>query len=91
MKPSRGYLMLLTLVFGAIFLTVLGAISSFVLSENRIQSHVTAKSRGLVIAEAGLEYGERELAGDGESPKRVGSSVAVSGIEPAGSAYEAEW
>lgn len=58
MRPPlpRGYLMLLAMVFGAIFLTVLGALSSFVLTENRLQSAATEKSKGLVIAEAGLEY-----------------------------------
>jgi hypothetical protein len=48
--------MLLALVFGAIFLTVIGALSSYVLTQNRIQSSAAAKARGLTIAEAGLEY-----------------------------------
>ncbi len=54
--------MLTAIVFGAILLTVLGALSSFVLSENRLQSASTAKSRGLAIAEAGLEYYRWHLA-----------------------------
>lgn len=54
--PQRGYLMLLALVFGALFITVLGALSGFVLTQNRSQSMATAQSRGLAIAEAGLEY-----------------------------------
>lgn len=48
--------MLLTLVFGTIFLTVLGALSGFVLTENRSQTAATSASRGIAIAEAGLEY-----------------------------------
>ncbi len=48
--------MLTTIVFGAVFLSVLGALSSFVLTENRAQLNATAGSRGLAIAEAGLEY-----------------------------------
>ncbi|MEK7201760.1 MAG: hypothetical protein AAB737_03940 [Patescibacteria group bacterium] len=58
----RGYLMLTAIVFGAIFLTVLGALSSFVLTEDKLQSTATAKSRGLAIAEAGLEYYRWHLA-----------------------------
>lgn len=61
-SPARGYLMLTAIVFGAIFLTVLGALSSFVLTENKLQSTATAKSRGLAIAEAGLEYYRWHLA-----------------------------
>lgn len=48
--------MLLAIVFGAIFLTVLGALTGFVLTENRAQSTATASARATAIAEAGLEY-----------------------------------
>ena len=54
--PPRGYLMLLAIVFGAVFVTVLGALSGFVLSENRFQTNATAASRATAIAEAGIEY-----------------------------------
>lgn len=54
--PQRGYLMLLAIVFGAVFVTVLGALSGFVLSENRFQTNATASSRASAIAEAGIEY-----------------------------------
>ncbi len=54
--PVRGYLILVALVFGSIFLTVLGALSSFVLTNNHSQSVATSQSRGIAIAEAGLEY-----------------------------------
>jgi hypothetical protein len=53
---TRGYLMLTAIVFGSIFLSVLGALASYVLSENSLQAESTSKSRGLAIAEAGLEY-----------------------------------
>lgn len=56
MRPRRGYLMLLALVFGSVFLTVLGALSSFVLTENRVQTVNTSSDRGFALAEAGLEY-----------------------------------
>lgn len=54
--PPRGYLMILAIVFGAVFLTVLGALSSLVLTENRSQSTATAAARASAIAEAGIEY-----------------------------------
>ncbi|MBP9816973.1 MAG: hypothetical protein KBD05_03005 [Candidatus Pacebacteria bacterium] len=56
MKAPRGYLMLLAIVFGAIFFTVLGALSSYVLTENKLQNAGHAQARALSIAEAGLEY-----------------------------------
>lgn len=48
--------MLLAIVFGAVFLTVLGALTGYVLTENKLQSSVTASARATAIAEAGLEY-----------------------------------
>ncbi len=55
-KSPRGYLILVALVFGAIFLMVLGALSSFVLSENRLEILRMGESKAFSIAEAGLEY-----------------------------------
>lgn len=52
----RGYLMLLALVFGAIFLTVLGALSSYTLTQNRLQNLTTGRVKALALAEASLEY-----------------------------------
>lgn len=54
--------MLLAIVFGAIFVTVIGAITSFVLTQNRYQTEQTDKSRALAIAEAGIEYYKWHLA-----------------------------
>ena len=48
--------MLLAIVFGSVFLTVLGSLSGYVLVENRFQSNVTSGARALAIAESGLEY-----------------------------------
>ncbi len=57
MHPApRGYLMLLGIVFGAIFLAVFGGLSSFVLSQNSAQSRATGDAKAFSIAEAGLEY-----------------------------------
>lgn len=54
--------MLTAIVFGAIFLTILGALASYTLSQNSLQNNATSKSRGLAIAEAGLEYYRWHLA-----------------------------
>ncbi len=54
--------MLTALVYGAIFFGVLGALTSYVLSQNKLQSSATSKARGLAIAEAGLEYYRWHLA-----------------------------
>ncbi|MFZ1987720.1 MAG: hypothetical protein WAV21_01660 [Minisyncoccia bacterium] len=51
-----GYLMLLALVFGAIFVGLLGALSSYVLIENRLQGVKYSQSQAFTIAEAGIEY-----------------------------------
>jgi hypothetical protein len=58
----RGFLMLLAIVFGAIFVTILGALSSTVLAQNRSQLENIGKSEGLGIAEGGLEYYRWHLA-----------------------------
>ena len=48
--------MLMAIVFGSIFVTVLGALTGFVLTENRLQSNATSMARATAIAEAGIEY-----------------------------------
>lgn len=62
MPPMRGYLLLTGLVFGTIFVTALGALASYVLTENRLQRLSTAEAKALAIAEAGLEYYRWHLA-----------------------------
>lgn len=54
--------MLLALVFGAVFLTVLGGLSMYVLSENRLQSQNASSVEAFSLAEAGLEYYRWHLA-----------------------------
>lgn len=54
--PMRGYLLLLGIVFGAIFLLVLGSLTSFVLIANKAQTASTDRAKAFSIAEAGLEY-----------------------------------
>lgn len=48
--------MLLSLVFGTIFLTVFGGLTFFVLSANKLQTHNASSVKAFAIAEAGLEY-----------------------------------
>ncbi len=48
--------MLLALVFGAIFVGLIGALCSYVLIQNRLQAVKYAQSEGFTIAEAGIEY-----------------------------------
>ena len=72
----RGYLMLLALVFGAIFLGMLAALSGFVLSENRTEVNSIGNSKGLTIAEAGLEYYRWHLA---HFPTDLKNGTGVSG------------
>jgi hypothetical protein len=62
MNDPRGYLMLMAIVFGSVFLTVIFALSSYVLTENKLQTSQTDKSKGLAIAEAGIEYYKWHLA-----------------------------
>ncbi len=59
---TRGSIMLLALVFGAIFLTVFSGLSGFVLSENNFEIEKQGQSQALSIAEAGIEYYRWHLA-----------------------------
>ena len=54
--PSRGSITLLVIIFGAIFFTLLMALSGFVLAQNRIQDVTRTRTESFTIAEAGLEY-----------------------------------
>lgn len=58
LPPSvvRGYFTLLVLVFAAVFLTLLSALSGFIFVEKRVQVAKEQREQSLHIAEAGLEY-----------------------------------
>jgi hypothetical protein len=58
----RGFIMLLALVFGSIFVTVLGALASYSITQNKVQYAATGKAKALGLAEAGLEYYRWHLA-----------------------------
>jgi hypothetical protein len=53
---SGGYLMLLALVFGAIFVTVLGALTGVTVGQNKFQNRSTGNIQAIGLAEAGIEY-----------------------------------
>jgi hypothetical protein len=72
----RGYLMLLALVFGAIFLGLLGALSGFILAENRDENISISNSKAFAIAEAGIEYYRWHLA---EFPNDLQNGTGHSG------------
>ncbi|HUY62263.1 MAG TPA: hypothetical protein VMV50_00500 [Candidatus Paceibacterota bacterium] len=57
-----GSITLLVLVFGAIFLIVLTALSGYILSQNRIENVDRIKAEAFNIADAGLEYYRWHLA-----------------------------
>lgn len=52
----KGYLLVLILVFGAIFLTITSSFLGFILTQSRAQTVNYNKERALNIAEAGLNY-----------------------------------
>jgi hypothetical protein len=53
---KAGYIMLLSLVFGAIFLGVLTALTGVAVTQFRAQTYASGKARALTLAESGLEY-----------------------------------
>lgn len=61
-KKHKGFIMLLALVFGAIFLLVLSGLSSYVVVEHKITNQRQQMSESFAIAEAGLEYYRWHLA-----------------------------
>jgi len=84
---SRGSVTLLVLVFGAIFFTLLMALSSFVLVENRTQDITQEKSKAFNIAEAGLNYYRWFLShfpGDAQNGTGHGGPYASSYVDPEG-------
>lgn len=81
----RGFLMLLMIVLGAVFFTVLAGLSGFVLAENRVEDAGRAKAEALTIAEAGIEYYRWHLAhfvSDVQNGTGHGGPYAVSITDP---------
>ena len=59
---SRGYLIVLVLVFGAIFFAIVTAFAGFVVTQSQVQFRSHDKAEALAIAEAGLNYYKWYLA-----------------------------
>ena len=59
---TAGYLIAVALVFGAVFLTILTAFISFVITQNEVQEAKYNRQRAFDIAEAGLDYYKWYLA-----------------------------
>lgn len=59
---TRGTITLLVLIFGGIFVTVLMALSGYILAENKAQSATRIRAQAFSIAEAGLEAYRWRLA-----------------------------
>jgi len=55
-RTSRGYFVLLVLVFSAVFLTLISALAGFIFIEKKVQIAKEQREQALHIAEAGLEY-----------------------------------
>lgn len=60
LQPKRnyngGYLVVLTLVFGAVFFVIITAFAGYVVTQNQVQMRSYHKANALAIAEAGLDY-----------------------------------
>jgi hypothetical protein len=55
-KHTKGYLLVLILIFGGIFMTMALAFVGYVVTQHRVQVFNYNKERALDIAEAGLDY-----------------------------------
>jgi hypothetical protein len=85
----RGSILLLVLVFGAIFFSVLTAISGYVLLENRAEELQRQKQESFAISEAGLEYYRWFLShfpGDTQNGTGQPGPYQVSYLDPQGGA-----
>lgn len=58
----RGFLVVLTLIFGAIFLMILTAFMGFVINQTKVEEARAHQAQSLAIAEAGLNYYKWYLA-----------------------------
>lgn len=73
---SRGYLIVMTLVFGAIFFTLMTVFIGLIVTEYRLQKIKTSKERALAVAEAGLDYYKWFLA---HYPDNLTNGTAAAG------------
>jgi hypothetical protein len=59
---QRGALLVLVLVFSAIFFVIIVSFMGFVVTQSQVQERVVTKERALAVAEAGLNYYKWYLA-----------------------------
>lgn len=55
-RASRGYFVILTLVFSAVFFTLLSALSGYIFVQKKLQLAKENREKALHLAEAGLDY-----------------------------------
>lgn len=79
MNHFRGSITLLVLVFGGIFLAVLSSLSSYVLTQNRVNNITRIRAVAFSVAEAGLEYYRWHLA---HFPNDLQNGTGASGPYP---------
>jgi hypothetical protein len=88
-KNSGGYLLVLVLVFGAIFLVMISSFVGFVVTQNQVVNFRFEQQRATDIAEAGLNYYRWFLA---HNPDDVTNGTGVPGpyvyeyVDPEGAA-----
>ncbi len=75
-KQHHGYLLVLILVFGSIFLTMIAAFISFIVTQHRSQIINYHREQAIDIAEAGLNYYKWFLA---HNPGNVTNGTGVAG------------
>lgn len=75
-SSERGALVVLTLVFGAVFFMLIASFMGFVITQSQVQERTVAKERALSIAEAGLNYYKWYLA---HNPNDVTLGTGVPG------------
>ena len=73
---QRGYLLLLALVFGGIFLAIITGFISFVVTQGTSQASKVNKERAIDVAEAGLDYYKWHLA---HFPNDIQNGTGTSG------------
>ena len=75
-RKNQGYLLVLIMVFGAMFLTMISAFLGYVVTQHRAQILNFNKERALNIAEAGLDYYKWFLA---HNPDNVTNGTGLPG------------
>ncbi|HEY0011084.1 MAG TPA: choice-of-anchor R domain-containing protein [Candidatus Paceibacterota bacterium] len=88
LKPVRGYVLLLTLVFFGVFLSLSAALMAYVLQYSQSGKYALAATQALYLAESGIEVAAYELnrnsgyTGESDTPLGAGAvSIEVSSVD----------